>query len=310
MTGTDRAIRPRHQDLLWKDCNLYQTDATYKHTETGQYPIDLPEPRRKTMSETHKDADSKDSKNDPEANADSHSLEVKLSEALEDVERYKSKLEVTNSLLEEAEELLEFTWEQVESAEEQVRERADAKQRAEELEREKARLEEQARELKQELSKTTDSIRQMQDVADVAEERAYQAEQELYLSEHGEKVERPCGRRAFFQVLELAVRKAQRYDRGLAILVFPRLDEEGEMERVLHLLRDSDLLGLLDESTFGVILEEDLPYHDIGEAIERLSERLARPYGSSFFGTDATQPAELVNMAQEALEVFPSPPRS
>lgn len=258
------------------------------------------------MSQYPNNAHSDDIKSEIASSEAGSVLEDELSKALEDVDRYKRKLDATNSLLEEAEELLEFSWEQVESAEEQVRDRAEAKVRAKELEREKARLEEQALEMRRELSTTADSIRQMQEVADVAEERAYLAEHELHLREQGKELERPSDRQAFFQALELAVRKAQRYERGLAILVFPRLEEEGEMERVLQLLRDSDLLALLDESTFGVILEEDLPYHDIGECIERLTERLDRPCGSSFFGTDATLPVELVNIAREALDASSS----
>lgn len=178
--------------------------------------------------------------------------------------------------------------------------------RAEELEREKISLQKRTVEMRNELAKATGSIRQMQEVADVAEERAYLAEQALYLRELKERpsdsLERPCGLQIFSQALQLAVRKAQRYDRGLAIVVFPRLEEEGEMKRVLHLLRDSDLLALLDETTFGVIIEEDLPYHDIGECIERLSERLERPCGSSIFGADSTLPMELVNIARAALD--------
>ena len=192
-------------------------------------------------------------------NEDSESVELKdqLSNALADVENYKSELAATNSLLEEVEELVAFTWEQVESAEENV-------------------------------LKTTE-------VADAAEERAYQAELELHT------LESKRDRHLFDQALELAVRKARRYERGLAILVFPRVDKEGEEERLLKVLRDSDLFGRIDESTYGVILEEDLPYHDIGECIERLSNRIELPCASGIFGVDGSAPDELLEAALEAL---------
>ena len=132
------------------------------------------------------------------------------------------------------------------------------------------------------------------EVADAAEERAYHAELELH------SLERKRDRQLFDQALELAVRKARRYERGLAILVFPRVDKEGEEERLLKVLRDSDLFGRIDESTYGVILEEDLPYHDIGECIERLSNRI--PCASGIFGVDGSCAEELLEAAQQALE--------
>lgn len=133
------------------------------------------------------------------------------------------------------------------------------------------------------------------EVADAAEERAYQAELELH------SLERKRDRHLFDQALELAVRKARRYERGLAILVFPRVDKAGEEERLLKVLRDSDLFGRIDESTYGVILEEDLPYHDIGECIERLSNRIGLPCASSIFGVDGSAAEELLEAAREAL---------
>lgn len=133
------------------------------------------------------------------------------------------------------------------------------------------------------------------EVADAAEERAYQAELELH------SLEQKRDRQLFDQALELAVRKARRYERGLAILVFPRVDKEGEEERLLKVLRDSDLFGRIDESTYGVILEEDLPYHDIGECIERLSNRIGLPCAAGIFGVDGTAAEELLESAREAL---------
>jgi len=133
-------------------------------------------------------------------------------------------------------------------------------------------------------------------VADAAEERAYHAELELHT------LEQKRDRQLFDQALELAVRKARRYERGLAILVFPRVEKEGEEERLLKVLRDSDLFGRIDESTYGVILEEDLPYHDIGECIERLSNRIGLPCASGIFGVDGNVAEELLAAAQEALE--------
>lgn len=138
------------------------------------------------------------------------------------------------------------------------------------------------------------------EIADAAEERAHRAEMQLH------NLERNKDRQMFDQALELAVRKAKRYERGLAILVFPRIDEEGEEERLLKVLRDSDLFGRIDESTYGVILEEDLPYHDIGECIERLAGRIGLPSASSIFGVDATAGDELIELAQKALEKFQS----
>ena len=208
-------------------------------------------------------------------------LEEKLSQALAELEQYKRKLDATTSVLEEAEELVEFTWDQVESAEDLARAHAEAKARAVELEREKDRLEKQALKMKKELNETTS--------------RAYIAEQALSLREEQ-------GREDFERALELSIRKAKRYDRGLAVLVFPLLDEEGEIENIIDTLRDSDFFSQLDDSSFGVIIEEDLPHHDIGESIERLSERIDRLYGSSLYGVDAVSPTELLDIAKEAME--------
>jgi hypothetical protein len=221
-------------------------------------------------------------------------LESQLSKALESVDLYKNELTVTSSLLEEAEELLGFTWEQVELAEETARQNADAANRAVQLEQDKAKL-------KEDLQHSTSSIRQIQEVADAAEERAYLAEQELY---NREQEEGSKERRLFEKALDLAVRKAKRYERGLAVLVFPRIDEKVEEEKLAQVLRDSDMFGQLDDSTYGVIIEEDLPYHDIGECIERLSARIGRPCASSIFGADAEQPDQLIEIAKTALDAI------
>ena len=227
---------------------------------------------------------------------DRRELETQLSKALENVDNYKNELTVTSSLLEEAEELLGFTWEQVELAEETARQNVDAAKRADQLEEDKAKL-------KEELQDSTSSIRQLQEVADAAEERAYLAEQELYQREQ-EKGGRD--RQIFEKALELAVRKAKRYERGLAVLVFPRIDDKGEEKRLAQVLRDSDMFGQLDDSTYGIIIEEDLPYHDIGECIERLSQRIGRPFASSIFGADAEEPDQLIEIAKSALDALHS----
>ena len=76
------------------------------------------------------------------------------------------------------------------------------------------------------------------------------------------------------------------------------------MERLAHVLRDSDFFGLVNKSTYGVVLEEDLPYHDIGECIERLSERIGLPYASSIFGADGDNPDEMLEVAIQALDAL------
>ena len=229
---------------------------------------------------------------------DSQNLEEQLSKALKDLDDYKSKLAATSSLLEEAEELLEFTWEQVESAEEMALDSVNAKTKAHQLEKQMKELEDQKKQLEIQVLDSNSSIRQMQEVVDLAEERAYLAEQEVHRLEQDKSSGVGL---AFEQALDLATRKARRYDRGLALLVFRRVDEVDELERINHMLRDSDFFGLINESTFGVILEEDLPYHDIGECIERLSQRIALPYASSIFGADGMTPDEILESAIEAL---------
>ena len=67
------------------------------------------------------------------------------------------------------------------------------------------------------------------------------------------------------------------------------------------MLRDSDMFAQLDDSTYGIIIEEDLPYHDIGECIERLSARISRPCATSIFGADAEKPDQLIEIAKTAL---------
>lgn len=111
-------------------------------------------------------------------------------------------------------------------------------------------------------------------------------------------------RQLFEKALDLAVRKAKRYERGLAVLVFPRLEAEGEEERVAQVLRDSDMFGRLDDSTYGVIIEEDLPHHDIGECIERLEGRIGRHSASSILGVDSDEPQRLIAIAVDALSAI------
>jgi cysteinyl-tRNA synthetase len=230
---------------------------------------------------------------------DRRELKAQLSQALENVDSYKNELAVTNSLLEEAEELVGFTWEQVESAEETARQNADAAKRADQLEQDKAKL-------KEGLQDSTASIRQIQEVADAAEERAYLAEEELYRREQEEGSKE---RELFEKALDLAVCKAKRYERGLAVLVFQRIDEQGEEERIAQVLRDSDMFGQLDDSTYGVIIEEDLPHHDIGECIERLSARIGRPSATSILGADSDKPDQLIEIAMNALDHTMGGPR-
>lgn len=121
----------------------------------------------------------------------------------------------------------------------------------------------------------------------MAEQRAQEAEQRLAQLESRFE---PAGESRFeFELpdakmmqnfVHVGIRQARRYDRKVALILISlltvkRLDSLQKLagSRLLRVIRDSDILGRVDEDTFAVLLAEHTPEEDILSMVEGVARR-------------------------------------
>lgn len=205
--------------------------------------------------------------------------------------------------LSETEGLLEYTEQRANAAETFAEEQADTESRVMVLRLQVEELEEELKEAFEQVA-GLESLRQdFEEMAEDAEERAYEAESLLRLTEQRARaaeqrlreLEGKLGqthqdsgpdpltglpdRGLMLRMLEMSIKQSTRYQRRVAVMAFSLLTmhDPGPLQsmvarRLRKIVRDSDVLGRLDDETFGIILAE----HDEGEDVVRMAEAVAR----------------------------------
>lgn len=196
--------------------------------------------------------------------------------------------EHSEAKLAELEEILEFTADRAESAEIFAEEMADSANSAEMLASQYHLLEEELQRARIEAKEARAALREYEDVAEDAEERAYKAEHALWLAEQriqeanalraatsengplkgviGKLVER----KMLAITLDLAVKQGARHRRKVALLSIGHIGawdvkvmQPVLAQRLAKIVRDSDMLGRLDDETFGILVSEQTELEEI-----------------------------------------------
>ncbi len=252
----------------------------------------------------------------------------------------------------EMEGMLEFSEQRAEVAESFAQEHADSQNQLTLVRMEYEELQQELRQLQEEMRSTEALRADFEDLAEDAEVRAYENECALLQAEDRArqaeakvaKLEKrlcvsPVGvaeRELFLNLLEVGLRQAHRYGRKVAIMGFGLLTQHDIAPliplvamRLKKVVRDSDILGQLDEETFGIILAEHTFDEDVMAMTDAVSRRardlFERPlilrgekifaegaFGVSIFPDDGPPPArtraayhavtlKLVDQAEQAV---------
>lgn len=199
----------------------------------------------------------------------------------------------------ELEELLEQSTEWAESVEMQALELEDLLEHNTEHAQDEVRtaqtLSQQMQRLEQELTTAREEaeaarriLTEYEDLAEDAEERAYQAEHDLWLAEQRfreaadlrttaesdgplQNVLRGLVERSMLTItLDHAVKQGARHRRKVALLSIGHIGawdvavmQPVLAQRLMKIVRDSDMLGRLDDETFGILVSEQTEIEDI-----------------------------------------------
>lgn len=188
----------------------------------------------------------------------------------------------------ELEEILEFTADRAESAEIVAEELAGTALSAQTLSLQFHELEEELKRARLEAEAARRILREYEDVAEDAEERAYQAEHDLWLAEQrfheanahrlaaagdgplSDVVGKLVERKMLAITLDLAVKQGARHRRKVALLSIGHLGawdvktmQPVLAKRLAKIVRDSDMLGRLDDETFGILVSEQTELEEI-----------------------------------------------
>lgn len=220
---------------------------------------------------------------------------VELEQAHKRAADAENQLRELEDRLCEMEGLLEFSEQRAEVAESFAQEHADSQNQLSVVRLDYEELQHELRALQDQLSSTESLRADFEDLAEDAEVRAYQSECALYEAEQRaqeaeskvEKLEKqlcvsPVGmadRELFLNLLEVGLRQAHRYNRKVAVMGFGLLTKHDMAPlsplvamRLKKVVRDSDILGQLDEETFGIILAE----HTFDEDVMAMTDAVSR----------------------------------
>lgn len=193
--------------------------------------------------------------------------------------------------LAELEDILEFTTERADSAEIFALETADTAGSAQLLSMQCHDLEVELQRARQEAEAARRILREYESLAEDAEERAYQAEHDLWLAEQRfneagaaraaagasaeagplqNVVEGLVERQMLAITLDLAVKQGARHRRKVALLSVGHIGswdvktmQPVLAKRLAKIVRDSDMLGRLDDETFGILVSEQTDLEEI-----------------------------------------------
>ena len=218
-----------------------------------------------------------------EYNADrAESLEMQAAELEDLLEQNTEWGESVELQAFELEDLLEFNTNRAESVELEATDRTVLARQIMLLETDLATARSEAEEARR-------SLLEYEDLAEDAEERAYKAEHDLWLAEQRlreatalqaskGKPETPLKnvlqglveRSMLAITLDLAVKQGARHRRKVALLSIGHLGARDVAlmqpviaKRLMKIVRDSDMLGRLDDETFGIIVSEQTQIEDI-----------------------------------------------
>jgi hypothetical protein len=190
--------------------------------------------------------------------------------------------------LAELEDILEFTTERADSAEIFANEVADTASIAQTLSMQCHDLESELDKARQDAEAARRILREYESLAEDAEERAYQAEHDLWLAEQRineagvlraqpsadgpltNVVEGLVERQMLAITLDLAVKQGGRHKRKVALLSVGHIGswdvktmQPVLAKRLAKIVRDSDMLGRLDDETFGILVSEQTDLEEI-----------------------------------------------
>lgn len=210
------------------------------------------------------------------------SLEMQAAELEELLEQNTEWAESVELQSQELEDLLEYNTEWAESAHWQAGALTGLSGQLERLEKELAQAREEAESARRILD-------EYETLAEDAEERAYQAEHDLWLAEQRlrevaelrdravtddgplQNVLRGLVERSMLTItLDHAVKQGARHRRKVALLSIGHIGawdvammQPVLAKRLMKIVRDSDMLGRLDDETFGILVSEQTEVEDI-----------------------------------------------
>jgi chromosome segregation ATPase len=215
-------------------------------------------------------------------------LQGELEQAQRRIQEALAAREHSEAKLAELEDILEFTTERADSAEVFAMEAADSAGSAQILSMQCRDLEIELERARNEAESARRILREYESLAEDAEERAYQAEHDLWLAEQRlresqspllqtnlegplqDVVEGLVERQVLAISLDLAVKQGARHRRKVALLSVGHIGawDVKAMQPVLakrlgKIVRDSDMLGRLDDETFGILVSEQTELEEI-----------------------------------------------
>lgn len=219
----------------------------------------------------------------------------------------QAALEHSEAKLAELEDILEFTAERADSAEFYADDAADSAGLLQRLSMQCHDLEEELKLAQDEAETARKILNEFEGLAEDAEERAYRAEHDLWLAEQrfheansarmaatgegggplSDVLEGLVERQMMAITLDLAVKQGSRHRRKVALLSVGHIGawDVAAMQPVIarrlsKIVRDSDMLGRLDDETFGILVSEQT---DI-EEIRFIAQCIGRRADSVFAG--------------------------
>lgn len=209
------------------------------------------------------------------------SLEMQAAELEDLLEQSTEWAESVEMQALELEDLLEYNIERAESAQGEAQSALTLAEQMQRLERDLTIAREEAEAARRILT-------EFEDLAEDAEERAYQAEHDLWLAEQRfreaaelrtttesegplQNVLRGLVERSMLTItLDHAVKQGARHRRKVALLSIGHIGawdvsvmQPVLAQRLMKIVRDSDMLGRLDNETFGILVSEQTEIEDI-----------------------------------------------
>ena len=232
-------------------------------------------------------------------------LQQEVARANERTAEALAERDQSEAKLAELEDILEFATERADSAEIYALEAAGSAGELQVMSMQCHDLQADLERARQEAETARRILREYESLAEDAEERAYQAEHDLWLAEqrlHEEGASRQSTaeqgplsdvvkglveRQMLAITLDLAVKQGARHRRKVALLSVGLLGSWDVKEiqpilaqRLTKIVRDSDMLGRLDDETFGILVSEQTDL----EEIRFIAHCIARRAESVFSG--------------------------
>lgn len=216
-------------------------------------------------------------------------LEQRLAVAEEQALKALAERDHSEAKLAELEEILEFTGDRLEEAQSAAGAGEKAQGQVQALHGKLEGLEAELREARENAERAYHLLHEYEDLTVDAEERAYQAEHNLWLVEQRLKeaqaatsessssdaplhniVHNLVERQMLKITLDLVVKQGARHQRKVALLSIGLLGARDLApmqpliaKRLAKIVRDSDMLGRLSEETFGILVSEQTELEDI-----------------------------------------------